>query len=553
MKVFKSLLLGSAAGLAAVAAAQAADLPSRKSAPVEYVKICDAYGAGFFYIPGTDTCLKVGGYVRAEYDYATPGNIVTVPTFNGSAAVPLAITGAGSIGANGFPVVGSSAAYAASFNAAYQQVLGRATFLPAGTIDQTGFQARGRVELDARTQTAFGTARTFIGLRVAYGSGLYANGDNYTTNTFVSQGAASVTLENAIIQFAGFTFGHTPGDVYSYLPSEYYNVLESYGSPAGFNLLAYTATFGGGFSATIGIEDRSNEGYATIPGYVPTLASGQIVSTSGFTTSQTGGISNGPLTWPVLMANLRVDQSWGNAQIMGAVAQNEANTPAAAGFGVPYNAAGTQTFVPNPAFPAGFTQTLDKVGFAIGAGVRINLPFFAPGDHLYITGAYADGFLDGLSSQNTSSHTGDIGRTIPGFQRIDRNMTVIPNADGTFSTESTTGYSVSAILTHYWTPTLRSLLLGGYEHLDPGDRTQATDWSLGGLRAVDIYSVAGQLVWTPTANLEIGGEVSYSKLDQNLLCVNTASCAALNYLTNTLGARQGDDVIQTRLRVTRQF
>ncbi len=65
MKMVKSLLLGSAAGLVAVAGAQAADLPV-KAKPVLYVKICSLYGVGFYYIPGTDTCLKVGGWVRAE-------------------------------------------------------------------------------------------------------------------------------------------------------------------------------------------------------------------------------------------------------------------------------------------------------------------------------------------------------------------------------------------------------------------------------------------------------------------------------------------------------
>ena len=60
------ILLGTAAAMMSVGAAQAADLPSRKSAPVEYVKVCNAYGAGFFYIPGTDTCLKIGGNVTAE-------------------------------------------------------------------------------------------------------------------------------------------------------------------------------------------------------------------------------------------------------------------------------------------------------------------------------------------------------------------------------------------------------------------------------------------------------------------------------------------------------
>ena len=65
MKMVKSLLLGSAAGLVAVTAGQAADLPV-KAKPVEYVKVCSLYGAGFYYMPGTDMCFKIGGWVRAE-------------------------------------------------------------------------------------------------------------------------------------------------------------------------------------------------------------------------------------------------------------------------------------------------------------------------------------------------------------------------------------------------------------------------------------------------------------------------------------------------------
>ena len=71
MKMVKSLLLGSAAGLVAVAGAQAADLPV-KAKPVEYVKVCSLYGAGFWYVPGTDTCLKIGSYVRVQTSSATP-------------------------------------------------------------------------------------------------------------------------------------------------------------------------------------------------------------------------------------------------------------------------------------------------------------------------------------------------------------------------------------------------------------------------------------------------------------------------------------------------
>src|SRR5260370_27836193 len=79
MKMVKSLLLGTAAGLVAVAGAQAADMPV-KAAPVQYVKICTLYGDGFYYIPGTDICLKIGGYVRGEYFY-NYGNRLTKRPF----------------------------------------------------------------------------------------------------------------------------------------------------------------------------------------------------------------------------------------------------------------------------------------------------------------------------------------------------------------------------------------------------------------------------------------------------------------------------------------
>jgi Porin subfamily len=64
----KSLLLGSAAALVAFSGARAADAVIAEPEPVEYVRVCDAYGAGYFYIPGTETCLKIGGFVRYQID-----------------------------------------------------------------------------------------------------------------------------------------------------------------------------------------------------------------------------------------------------------------------------------------------------------------------------------------------------------------------------------------------------------------------------------------------------------------------------------------------------
>src|ERR1700716_1831704 len=80
MKMIKSLILGSAAGLLAVSGAQAADLPVKAKA-VEYVRICSLYGAGFFYIPGTDTCIKLGGYLRVDTTFN--GGIFDLPAWAG--------------------------------------------------------------------------------------------------------------------------------------------------------------------------------------------------------------------------------------------------------------------------------------------------------------------------------------------------------------------------------------------------------------------------------------------------------------------------------------
>jgi hypothetical protein len=75
----KSLLLGSAAAFAVVSGAQAADaVVAAEPEPMEYVKVCDAYGTGFFYIPGTETCLKIGGQLRYEKRVSKVGDQKTV-------------------------------------------------------------------------------------------------------------------------------------------------------------------------------------------------------------------------------------------------------------------------------------------------------------------------------------------------------------------------------------------------------------------------------------------------------------------------------------------
>ena len=211
MKLAKSLLLASAAGFAAVSGAQAADLPSRKSAPVEYVRVCSAYGAGFFFIPGSDTCLQLSGRVRAQYQ----------------------------------------------FQDSYSR-----------NDSTTGFRALLRFGMDARTQTEYGTVRAVARLSVERRTGYSTTGSGARGATIIQANGVDtlgrlqtqVNIEAAFIQFAGITAGRAPSFF------DFMSVDEDQGlaySSATTNLLAYTATFGGGFSATLSIEDSNERRYAS--------------------------------------------------------------------------------------------------------------------------------------------------------------------------------------------------------------------------------------------------------------------------------------------------
>ena len=75
-----TLLLSSAAVLVA-GAAFAADLPAKKAAPAA-VTGCTAFGAGFFQIPGGDTCIKFSGRVTADTKAADAKGSRTKSTVN---------------------------------------------------------------------------------------------------------------------------------------------------------------------------------------------------------------------------------------------------------------------------------------------------------------------------------------------------------------------------------------------------------------------------------------------------------------------------------------
>ncbi|RWL92006.1 MAG: porin [Mesorhizobium sp.] len=227
----KSLLLGSAAALIAVSGARAADAVTvAEPEPAEYVKICDVYGAGYFYIPGTETCLRIGGYVR--YDI-----------------------GVGDVG---------------SFD-------GARTFDVRTGDDQATFAKNARFTLKTWTgqETELGTLKTYTETRFNFGnqnnyyhSGIPADSQNYAYNKGVS-------LNFAWIQLGGLRVGKDESAFDTFIGYAG-NVIQDTIVPYGnfdTNVVQYYFDAGNGFSAVVSLEEGSGR-TGTIDSYVPHVVGG---------------------------------------------------------------------------------------------------------------------------------------------------------------------------------------------------------------------------------------------------------------------------------------
>jgi len=496
MKMVKSLLLGSAAGLFAVAGAQAADLPVKAKA-VEYVKVCSAYGAGYFYIPGTDTCIKIGGYARFDT------YVNAVGTFN-----PYISSPAGT-GFNGPGSLGTAYPFRDSDDADYLT------------------RVRGVVDLDARTATDYGTLRSYVRF-----------GAEWNSQTGAGAGSGNgLYFERAFIQFAGFTFGYTQS--FFDLALNYMLTTPYAGSNQWTTLAAYTADFGNGFSATVSLEDAANRVTGVQYGYAVV---GGATSTVPVYNPQTGTISNtyplsaafsgwtGPAYYnavggqqaPDVVGNLRLSQAWGTAQIAVAAHQvNTADVAAQAQLGLP-----------------AILGTTDTWGWAVGGGAEFKLPFLAAGDSIFFQAGYADGALSylGLSgtSQGRANGLGSI--TLSPLASYIAGLGVgsgayTPLADAILSPygnlETVSGWSLQAQFRHFWTPALRSAAFVGYVSVDMPDTTGINPFTgaagifpnqaRGGIyyapTSVDMWQVGANTIWSPVKNLDIGAEVVYSKVE----------------------------------------
>lgn len=284
---FLRRLAGLAGLLLAAGSAAAADLPA-EPAPVDYVRVCDAFGTGFLYIPGTDTCTRMMGRLRAEYR-----------------------------------IFGSDEAFGGP---------GWYSNSQPGYV----FRVRAYLYSDSRTNTEFGLLRTY--------TEIWLTQDTNAPLNFL--------LHNAQIEIAGLTAGRTAsfydlffGDIYDSVFK-----MSGVGNPDfATNLLAYTARFGGGLSASLSLEDAVDH-------------------TSNVWID--GTVSDGAKTkMPDIVGNLKLEQGWGTAQVMAAL--HDVRTVRGGGE--------------------------SAMGYAVGGGLVVNLPMLGERDRIGVQGSWTNGAVKYLA------------------------------------------------------------------------------------------------------------------------------------------------------------
>ena len=462
MKMVKSLILGSAAGLLAMSGAQAADLPVKAKA-VEYVRICSLYGAGFYYMPGTDTCIKFGGFLRADT----------------------------SVGAGDYSFMQSAATgNQGSNNRLTNYWFGR---------------ARMDFNVDTRTATEYGVVRTFADILFTWDT-TAVTGSNPSA---FSTGAASLGLYHAFIQFAGFTFGRTvsifdtpwqsyPAGGPDTIPGGSNNVT-------GVNQVAYTAQFGQGISGSLALQDLTTAANGQSNLWNTAFAT-PAAAANAFVQGNYGNNDWGGTRAPDIVGQVRVDQAWGLFQFS-AVAHD---------LHAAYYGATEVTGHPD-----------DKWGWAAQAALSIkNIPT-GPGDTINVQAVYTDGAtrynFQSLFPQSFSMFSGSgIGAyQSTGFAGLSDGVFGVGTGIDTVKT-----WGFRGGFTHNWDPYWSTGIYGGYAQLKYGDTgkalictnfvaTLAPSNGLAGCNPDFNFAViGGNVVWTPVKNLAFTADVNWSHLDQ---------------------------------------
>jgi hypothetical protein len=516
MKMVKSLILGSAAGLVAMSGAQAADLPVKAKA-VEYVKVCSLYGAGFFYIPGTDTCIKLGGYLRVDSDFNA--GIYDQPAWSGD--------------------LGTGSRYRDLFSE----------------------RSRFALTVDTRTATDYGVVRTFaqgdfqfdtLGGNTTNPSTLTAAGTN--AQLLMTPGNGYVAVEYVFIQFAGFTFGKSssaystpwmgyPGNNSSFL-------IGGNDTVTGVNNIQYTAQFGNGVSASIGLDDPSAFNRTAV------YNTGVGITAAGVSSNAYAGVN-----MPDVVGNIRVDQAWGLFQISGAIHEVDGSYNLLGAGGVPV----TGTTALTDSQLSGHPDT--KYGGSVMAALQIkNIPT-GPGDDIKFDATWAKGDTKNVISTSAASPNFLMMGGTAGQFGPSNSIGFGATTDGIYAPggaiDLTTAYGVRGAFNHNWDPYWSSSLFGGvgwvrYDSTAQANYCAAYGTTVAGLNRTYTcnpnYSMSelGFITrWTPVKNLTFSAETIWAHLNQGFSGSATFSPGAPFPTATYSFANQ--NTVSLNLRVQRNF
>ncbi len=483
MKLVKSLMLGSAAGLVAMSGAQAADLPLKAKA-VEYVRICSLYGAGFYYIPGTDTCIKLGGYLR--------GDLV----INGS-------------------------------NDATGNISG-----PSGANNRfsNGYTWRSRQDLsvDTRTATEYGVVRTFSEFTLSWTGDAYSGNGTGGTVYSLLPGTVTGSAPNnanagaiaggtlgvyyAYIQFAGFTIGKAVSQFSmpwsNYPGNNWDGLVGGGGDVTGVNQFTYTADFGGGITATISAQDQTAYYQAGVINLgTPTLLAVNPLGLFG-ASDYAGSVA------PDIVGAFAITQAWGQIQLSAAAHDNHAA----------YYGATEVSGHPD-----------DKWGFAVQLGGTINNIPTGPGDTINVSGVYTDGAtrynIQDLAAGNAGAPAIYSGSSNP-FAYQNLTLGFAPDtvfAPGT-QQQLVQTWGMRGAFNHNWDPYWSSSLYGAFAQVHYSGGAAALICNTPGI-GFDVAAGAGLTTcnpnynisqlgfitrWTPVKNLTFSGDFTWQHIQTKM-------------------------------------
>jgi hypothetical protein len=390
--------------------------------------------------------------------------------------------------------------------------------------------------VDTRTATEYGVVRTFGQADFQFNNfgtnnpGSTAapllSGTPLNSNLLSTAGGGYVAVEMVFIQFAGFTFGKSasayatpwngyPGNNFSYL-------MGGADYVTGVNNIQYTAQFGNGVSATIGLDDPTVFNRTV----VGNLSLGLPAAGTGVPTNAYGGTHA-----PDIVGNIRVDQAWGLFQISGMAHLVNAS----------YNILGAGGVPTALSEISGHPE--DKWGGAVMAALQIkNLPTGA-GDDFKIDVSYAKGDTKAVVSTSGASPNfvmfGSTGRA-GAYQSIGFGQTAdavyVPGGE----LKLVDAWGVRGAFNHNWDPYWSTSLWGSYASVRYNgsalDLTSAkgqwcANYSVGkgaGFTCNPDYNIAQVGVvtrWTPVKNLTFSAEVGAFFLDQKFTGAATLAAA----------------------------